>query len=545
MREFFVSDGRDETTLLAAVTVLLLVACANVAGLLVARGLARHRELAVRAALGAGRSRLVRLLVFEVLVLAAVGGALGLALAAFGIRALVAWIPEPLPYWATPEFDLRLLSVGLGVTALVGLTAGLVSALRVSSSAPSIGLMTGGRGASAAPSHRRLQRALVAGQVAAGFALLVGAGLVVRSGEALVTADGGFDLDRLLSLRVYIAGDRYDAIDARTAAVDGIVDGVARIPGVDAVAATSAIPTDDGGTDVRVSLPGTSTDAETGALAMSVTPAFWQALGLALVDGRTFTSAESTDPAGDAVIVNRRFADRFWPGASALGRTFLVTSPADTRLARVVGVAPDLVYEEFSEQTPQSLLNVYVPYARTGGRAQALMVRTSRPSEVIPRIREVIQALDPGLAIFDVMTMRDRRDYNHWGEVFIGRTMSAFASVTLLLACIGAYGITAFNVASRRREIGVRLAVGATRRDVLRLFLGGGLRLAAVGAIVGVPFAVVTARALESSLFRVTPWQPSIWLLPPAMLLAVVLAASYWPARRASRVDPVSVLRTE
>lgn len=203
------------------------------------------------------------------------------------------------------------------------------------------------------------------------------------------------------------------------------------------------------------------------------------------------------------------------------------------------------MYEEFSEQTPQSRLNVYVPYARAGGRAQALMVRTREVAAVVPRIREEIRTIDSGLAVFDVMTMKDRRAYNHWTEVFIGRTFSVFAGATLLLACIGAYGIAAFNVAYRRREIGVRLAVGATSGDVLRLFLAGGVRLAAIGAVTGLPLALVTARALERSLFNITPWEASVWLAPPVALLVVVTIASYLPARRASRVDPVSVLRTD
>jgi putative ABC transport system permease protein len=547
MREFFVSDGRDEATLLAAVSLLLIVACANVAGLLVARGMARQRELAVRAAMGAGRRRLVRLLVLEAFVLALAGGALGLLLAAWGIHALVSWVPEPPPYWAMPRFDVRLVGFAAGLTAVVGFVAGGIPALRVSASVPPTGLLSGSRTSSERPAHRRLQRVLVVGQVAVGFALLVGAGLLVRSGQALINADGGFNPDSLLSLRVYIAGDQYDPIEARTSLVEDVVRRISALPGVEAAGATSAIPTDDGGADVRLLPPSGRTDpsAEMAASAMSVTPAFWDALGLELVDGRTFTGAENTDPAGDAVIVNRGLAERFWPGGSALDRTFRMVNATGPSIVRVVGVAPDLVYEEFTEQTPQSQLNVYIPYVRSGSRAQALIVRTRPDASLAPLIREELRAIDSGLAMFDVMTMSERRGYNHWGDVFIGRTFSAFAGATLLLACIGAYGIAAFNVAYRRREIGVRLAVGATPGDVLRLFLTGGLRLATTGAIVGIPLAIVTARLLSSSLFRVTPWDASIWIAPPLALIAVVTVASYLPARRASRVDPVTVLRTD
>lgn len=547
IREFFVSDGDDEKTLLGAVTLLLVVACANVTGLLLARGLTRQRELAVRAAMGAGRARIVRLLVFEVLVLAVAGGALGMVLASSGINALVRWAPEPPPYWAMPRFDLRLMTYGGVLTLLVGLIAGAIPALRISAAAMPAGLLAGARTASHIPAHRRLQRILVAGQVAVGFALLVGAGLLVKSGTALTTASGGFDLDPLLSLRVYIAGDRYDPVETRTALVTEILRRVSAVPGVEAAAATNAIPTDDGGADVRLLPPGGAAGAsfEIGAQAMSVTPTFWDTLSLSLVEGRTFTSAEASSADGDAVIINRTLAERLWPGQRALDRTFRLVTSTATSTVRVVGVSPDLVYEEFSEQTPQSRLNVYLPYPRTFSRAQALMVRTHQAASVIPLIREEIRNLDSGLALYDVMTMKDRRAYNHWGNVFIGRTFTAFAGATLLLACIGAYGIAAFSVTYRRREIGVRLAVGATAGDVLRLFLSGGVRLAAIGVAVGIPLALVTARALETSLFRVSPWEASIWLGPPLALLSVVTIASYLPARRASRVDPVSVLRTD
>jgi predicted permease len=546
LRQFFVSNGRNEAALLSAVTLLLLVACANVAGLLVARGLTRRRELAVRAAMGASRGRLVRLLVLETMVLAGLGGLLGVGLAAGGIHALVAWVPEPPPYWAVPRFDGRVIGLAALLTAGVGLLAGVLPALRLSGGASPHGLLSGVRTAADVPAHRRLQRVLVAAQVAAGFALLAGASLLVGSGRALLTADGGFEADPLLSLRFYIAGDRYDPLEARASLVTEIVRRVSEIPGVDAAAATSSIPTDDGGASVRVLPPGAGADpgAEIGAQAMTASPDFWNALGLSPIDGRAFTLAEFADPTADVVVINARLADRFWPDGSAVGQTLrLVTNTP--WVARVVGVVPNLVYEEFTEETPQSQLNVYIPYARVGWRSQALMVRASRMDGLAGLIRDEIRAIDPGLAVFDVMTMRDRRAYNHWGNVLIGQMFAGFAIATLLLAGIGAYGMAAFSVAQRRREIGVRLAVGATEHDVLRLFLAGGLWLVTSGAVFGLPLAFMTVRALETELFRVTPWTASIWVGPPLVLTFVVLLASYLPARRASRVDPVTVLRAE
>ncbi|HUF47755.1 MAG TPA: ADOP family duplicated permease [Vicinamibacterales bacterium] len=545
MRDFFVSND-DVVPMLAAVTLLLLVACANVAGLVLARGASRERELGIRAALGSGRWRLVRLLTIEAALLAAAGGAIGLALAGAFVRALVAWVPEPPPYWATPAVDLRAALLAIGSTAIVVVLAGLLPAIRVSrvdGARP-----TGGsaRTHTATRSHRRTQRTLVVAQIAASLALVVGGLLLSRSATALFTADGGFELDSLLSLRVYIAGDAYDDPRARTALVHELVARVAAVPGVEAVGATGSIPTDDGGAAVRVLPPGgVAPRDEIGTYATTVTSGFWPALSLEMVEGRAFTAFEERDPATASVVINQRLARRLWPGQPAVDRTFQLAATAFTETVRVVGVAPDLVYEEFGETTTMSELMVYLPYARTAPRTQALLVRAREPAAVAAATREAVRSVDAGVAVFDMLTMRARRAYNHWGDRFIGQTFSAFAIATVLLACIGAYGIAAYGVAERRREIGVRLAIGANRGSIVRLFLSGGAKLALAGALAGLPLALIVARLLEHELFGTSPWTRAVWSWPPLVLLASVLAASYLPARRASRTDPVSVLRSE
>ena len=546
IRDYFVSVA-DEGTMLAAICLLLLVACANVAGLIVARGIGRRRELDVRTALGARRARLIRFMATEAVVLTGAGGLLGLALAAWGIRALVAWMPEPPPYWAVPALDARVIAVALTTTALVALAAGVVPAVRLSRVRPADALSTGARAAGHA-SHRRLRHALVVGQVGLSFALVTGALLLGRSATVLLEADAGFDHRSLLSARVYLAGDRYDPIEARVGAIDDMVGRIAALPGVAAAAATGAIPSDDGGSDMRLVAPDTAALAfeDIGAQLVPVTPSFWSALDLSLVEGRTFSASESTDPVADAVVVNRRLAERFWPGESAVGRILRVRDAGGVLPLRVVGVAPDLVYEEFGEVTPQSELNVYVPYARVGWRTQALLIRAAGgadPASIAASLRSAIRGVDTGVAVYDVKTMIDRRQYNHWGNQFIARTMTVFAIAALILACVGAYGISAQSVAERRREIGIRMAIGATTRDIRRLFLGTGARLAGAGAVVGVPLALLTARAIEGMLFRVSPWDGRMWAVLPAALATAVLFASYWPARRASRTDPSVTLR--
>jgi putative ABC transport system permease protein len=546
MRDYFVSAA-DEGTMLAAVSLLLLAACANIGGLVVARGVSRQRELAVRAALGAGRLRLIRWLVSETALIAVVGGAFGLLVARWGIRALVAWVPESPPYWATPALDLRVAAVAMAATAGVALLAGFVPASRLSRVTAVAALSSGARTAGGSASHRRLQHLFVVGQVAVSFSLVVGALLLGRSATALLVADAGFDHRPLLSARFYIAGDEYDPIAARVGLVNDVVSRVSTLPGVAAVAATGAIPTDDGGSDIRLSTPSGPSGAfdEVGAQLVPVTSGFWDTLGLPLDEGRAFIASESSNPESDAVVVNRRLAQAFWPNQSALGRTLRVIDGDAPVTMRVVGVAPDVVYEEFGETTAQSQLNVYVPYARVGWRTQALLIRVDGPDPgaAATGVRAAIREIDPGLAVYDVLTMVDRRQYNHWGNQFVGRTMAVFAFAALLLACVGTYGITAHGVAARRREIGVRMAIGATSRDIRWLFLGSGARLALAGLAVGLPVALLSARALEGALFNVSPWEGPVWVALPALLLVAILAATYLPAHRASALDPAKTLR--
>jgi predicted permease len=545
-RQFFVSGG-GVNQLLGGVTLLLLAACANIAGLIVTRGLGRQRELTVRAALGSGRLRLVRLLLIENAVLALLGGVAGLLFAGWGITALLAWIPEPPPYWAMPSLDARVALFAVALTATVTMLTGLFPAMRIARVDASGALLPGARATAQRFPDRRLQHALVIGQLALSFALLVGGVLLGRSATALLDADGGFQGESLLSLRFYLAGDRYDPLPARAEAVNEIVRRVAAIPGVRGAAATGAIPTDDGGGAIRLRVPlnSTSADDELGAQLIPVSPGFWDTLGLPIAEGRTFTTAESIDPQIDVVAVNRRLAARLWPGQSAVDRVLDVVSDGGEIVSlRVIGVVPDLVYEEFGETTAQSQLNVYVPVGRVGWRTQALLVNTELdPAGLASAVRAAFRRVDPGIAVFDVLTMGERRAFNHWGERFIGRTFSTFAVAALVLACVGAYAIAAGMVAQRRREIGVRLALGAARGDIRKLFLGSCTRLAALGIAVGAPLAWLAARLLERDLFRVSIWERDVWLLLPLSLLAAVIGATYFPARRASHVDPAIALR--
>ena len=549
LRDLFVNAAtrRALTAMLPAVALVLLIACANVAGLLVARGVGRARELSVRIALGATRARIARLLFFESLLIAAAGAAVAIILASWTLDALLASMPEPPAYWAHIGIDGRVLAFTVIAALVAAAASGLVPALRTAR-AQTASFAPGTRTPSASRDQRRLQGTLVAAQVASTFALLVAATLLARSATMLQHADIGFDTSPLLSLRLYIAGDAYDDPVARARTVRNVVDRLRGLPGVEAAAATGAIPGDDGGGSVRLIPPEAPGDAdkEIGAQMVPVTGTFFDALGLSLLSGRRFDSADADRVDGNAVIVSRRLGDRFWPGGPAVGRELRVRGGAGTGVFRVVGVAPDLVYEELGEETPQSRLIVYVPYVRAGWRTMSLMVRTrTAPESSAPAARAAVRSVDPAFAPYDVMTMRERRRFTTWGERFIGRTFTTFAVAALLLACVGVYGMTAYSAAQRVHEIGVRLAIGATRVDIVRLLVGRGARLAAIGTMTGIPLAIGAAKLVEGLLFQTSPWTAGVWLAVPGALLAAVLVASFVPARRASLTDPAIALRQE
>lgn len=547
LRDLFVggSTRLGLTAMLAAVALVLLVGCANVASLMVARGIARTRELTVRAALGAGRRRLMRLLLVESVVLAVTGSLVALVVAAWGVDALVASMPEPLPYWVQIRVDARVIAFAFGISLVTAVVSGMLPAVRLSR--VDAGSLHGDR-TGATPSQRRTQAVLVAGQVALSLALLIAATLLARSTMALQEADIGFDASPLLSARLYIAGDAYDDPVARAAMLERLADRLANLPGVTAAAATGAIPGDDGGAGVRL-VPErgpAGREDQIGAQLVPVTRSFYETLGLPLVEGRPFSSDEALSPDATVIVVNNRLAARFWPGESAIGRRLRVVAGDTTADYRVIGVAPDVVYEELGEESDQSRLVVYVPYVRAGWRTMALLVNAGGdPASVAPALRRVIRDTDTFFAPYDVQTMTDRRALTSWGERFLGRTFAAFSIVALLLACIGVYGVTAHHAAERRREIGIRLAIGAQRRDIVRLLLRRGAALAALGCAAGLPLAIVGSKTIAGLLFRVSPWDAQVWTLLPLALIVVVLLATFIPARRASRLDPLTALRTD
>jgi predicted permease len=538
-------------TLLLAVGAVLLIGCANLANLVLARGVARQRELAVRAALGASRGRLLRQTLAEVALVGAVGAAAGLLLGGYLLDLAVASWPEGLPYWVRLDLDWRGLLFTAAASVVAVAFAGLLPAWRSSRPDLVTDLRDGGRG-SAGPGHGRLQSALVVGQVALSLALVAGASLMIRSFLKLQAAPSGMAEERLLTLRFYVAGDQYDVSERRAELVRSIEERLRELPGVEAAAVTTSIPTDDGGAPVRlvVERQPVAPGEEPAAIRIVASPALFETLGAPILEGRSFTPEEHRSPASEAVIVNRALARRFWPEGAVGQRLALVDGggrrEGPVSWLRVVGVVPDLQYEEFGEETAASRLNVFRPYASVPSRSLALMVRTrTTPRAQADAVRLALRGADPGIASWDVRTMDEVRAFTTWEQRFFGHLMGGFAAQALLLACVGVYGVLAHAVSSRTREIGVRLALGASPLDVVGLVVrrGAALGLAGIGA--GLLLALGIGRALRGVLFGVEPFDPRALALTAAALLVVVLAASLLPARRAAAVDPLASLRAE
>jgi putative ABC transport system permease protein len=543
--------GRDERliagTVMAAVGFVLLIACANLANLLLVRGASRQREMAIRAAMGASRGRLIWGLLSESALLALGGTTVGTLGAVWTVDLIRASWPEELPYWIRLDVDGRIVLFTVALTVLTTLAIGLLPALRASRPRVVEDLKDGARGLSLGRSAQRTQAALAIVQVALCLALLVGANLMIRSFLSLQQADLGFDDTRLLTMRVYVTGDAFDENQARAAFFSRVVDAVQALPGVVAVAATTSVPGDDGGNPVRVVTDDRlSPGDEMGAQSITTSAGLLDALGLRLVEGRAFTASEAADPAARVTILNQRLARRLWPSGSAVGRRVGVTGGDEILWLRVVGVAPDLVYEELGEQTEQSRMNLYFPYAFSAPRTMAVLVRVQGdPSSLAMPVRDALRRVHAGLPVYDVRTMQEVRRFTTFEQRFFGSMMTVFAGTALLLACLGVYALLAYAARRRSHEIGVRLALGAEPRDVVRLFVRQAGRIGVSGMLAGLGLAIGVARTLSGTLFAVDAFDPRLFVACAAVLLAVVLLAGYLPARRAAHIDPVRALRVE
>lgn len=523
--------------MMAVVSLLLLVACVNVANLFLARARERRREMGIRLSLGAGRRRILQQLLTESLVFSALAGSAGLGLAAVAVRVLSNVRPPMDGPWSfSVDMDGRVLVFTLSVSLAATVLFGLVPALQ----ATRTDMVSAVKGDSGGRSRSRASNALVVLQMALSLLLLISSGLFLRSLQGATRIDPGFDDPAHIVLASVDPGlQGYD--EARSRAFLGrIMEDVASLPGVRAVGLSDWVPLGLGGSDRSVEIPGYEfAEGELQSINYGrVSEGYVEAMGVELLEGRTFTRMDDGVGA-PVVIVNRRFADRFWPGVSALGK--VVRTAGKDR--QVVGVVETGKVRSLGE-APTELM--YLPQRELFTSGVALVARTSSdPQEVLRRLREIVRSADPDMPISDVRTMED-----HMGIALLparlgGSVLGLFGLLGLVLAAVGIYGVMAYSVAQRTRELGIRIALGSDRRDVLRLVLREGMRLAAIGVGIGLLGAAGAARLVGGLLYGVRPLDPVAFSVVPLTLVAVAAFAVYLPARRAAGVDPIRALKTE
>jgi putative ABC transport system permease protein len=526
--------------LFGAVVLVLLIACVNVANLELGRVERTRAELAMRTALGASRGRLVRMGLVRSLALAVGGGLLGCLLAYWGLGFLLSRAPADIPRIQEVSLDVSVLLFTLGVSVLCGLGFGLVPALRASSRAPRLALA--GLGTTTPAS--RLPGVLVAAEVALTFVLLVGAGLLLGSLHRLVSVDPGFSADRVLTAEVTLPGARYAEAGRVSAFYAALLDRLAAQPGVTAVGVVSQLPL--GGDMDRYGMhvegvPEPNPEDVPSADRYAISPGYLRAMGIPLLRGRAF---DARDRAGAPAValVSQTFAERFWPGQEPLGRRIKLGDPAGP-WREVVGVVGDVLHQGLD--APRTL-QLYLPHPQWTDTDMLLAVRTSGPPALVaPALRRAVAALDPEVPLSSLRTMEDVVDASVARRSFAALLIALFAVVAVVLAAVGIFGVLSDAIGRKAREIGIRVALGATPRHVIAFVGRTGLAPAGIGAAAGALVAYGVGPLLASLLFRVSPHEPVVYLVVTAVVVSVTLVAAGLPARRATRVDPVVVLRSE
>jgi len=521
-----------------AVGFVLLIACANVANLLLARSMARRKELAVRMAMGASRWRLARQMLAESLLLGLGGAAAGLLAAYAGVRAIVALAPKDTAHLQDIHLDPLALGFTLAAAVVTGIIFGLAPSLDAAGRNVNEALnQTGRSGASGL--KKRLRSVLVAGEVALALVLLVGAGLLIRTVHAMIASDPGFRRDGLLSVRLKLPQFQYPTEGAAAPFCRQILEKVSAMPGVISASLASGLPMQD----LSISsysfdgAPPPGAGPQPNAAVRRVSEDYFRTMMIPLRSGRGFTHAEAEDPKSPSIVINETMAKKLWPGESAIGKTLKLS---DQRRA-VVGVVSDV-----RQLGPEQSISpeIYVPSMQY--QQFTIVVRSElAPAGLIASITRAVHEIDPDQPVSDAKTMNEATAEWASDQKFVMSLLVAFAGLALVLAVVGLYGVLAYSVSQRTREIGIRMALGASNGDVLRLVVREGLTLAAIGVVIGAAGAFALTRLLEGLIFGVKASDPLTLAIVVAVLLGAALAASSIPARRAAKVEPVEALRIE
>jgi predicted permease len=535
--------------LLGAVALLRVIACANVANLLLARSMARRNEMAVRTALGASRARLVGLMLTEGLILSVTGAIVGLIVAHWMVKGFVAMIPpsflDYMPYLKHMGIDGSVILFTSFLALVSGVVFALAPALHASGTNVQSALKEGSRG-SQSGSWKRYASALVIGEVALAMVLLAGSGLLVKSLYRLLNVNPGFDAQNLLGLGVGLTEGRFPTDATKLQAHQDLLDRIRALPGVKSAGTSSLLPVSNGGNTSNLRVVGVPSDTPQGHEANSreVSRTYFQTLGVELLQGSWFTDADNaTGP--QRVIINKTLADQFMPGLDPLKQQIWFTYSDKEKPRQVIGVIRDI--KEGPLDTPARPA-IYTPIESEARSYYNLIIRTEqRPDAMVAEITNAVHQIDSGAVTFEVQTMEDRirRSPAAFLHRYPAMLVGVFASLALLLGTIGLYGLVAYSVSQRTQEIGIRMALGAQRSNVLQMVLAQGVMLIVPGVAIGIVAAVLAAYLMRSMLFGVQSWDPAIFLLVTALLAVVTLAASYIPARAATKVDPMVALRYE
>ena len=546
----YVGDLRRPILILfVAVGLVLLIACANVANLLLAQATTRRREIAIRMALGARRWAIARQLLTESLLLAVAGGLLGVLAAIWGVEALSKLLPESLSKLQAISVDARVFLFTGGVTVLTAIAFGVVPALHAARANPGDALAETGRDLAGGLSGRYLRRVLVIAEVALAVVLLAGAGLLIRSFNRLRQVDLGFKPDNLLTMRMVLPLPKYQKPETRRAFYDELLRRINEIPGVESTGINTRLPLSTSGMKFSFSVEGRTMPSDSNlpfAVYRVVNPDYFNAMGIPVQRGRVFDTRDNPDSA-PALIVNRRLAEQFWPGEDPTGKRLKIGPPdSPNPWATVIGVVGDVRQTGlYGEQ----LAELYAPYAqerRSWMSPRDLVVRTrGDAASLAGAVREAVWAVDKDQPISNIRTMDQVLAAAISRERFQMLLLSLFATLALVLACVGLYGVISYAVAQRTHEIGIRMALGARPGDVLRLVIRQGMVLTIAGLVLGTAGGLAVTRVMTDLLFGVTATDTVTFISVGVLLLVVAFLACYVPARRATKVDPLIALRYE